>query len=62
MTQKAILQLADNEEAMELLADIAHIQQNMCHKTIYERRTAQRKMKQYAAEIIKLLKGENDHE
>ena len=62
MTQKAILKLAANEEAMEMLADISHIQRNMCHKTIYERRTAKRKMKQLAAAIIELMKGdcEND--
>lgn len=52
MTQKDIIAIAKNPVAMEILAEIAEIQANMCYKTIYERKTATRKMKDLAKEMI----------
>lgn len=55
MSQKQILELAANDEAMEILKEIAYIQSNMCHKTIYEQKTATRKMRQLAKELLELI-------
>lgn len=62
MTQKALLNLAANDEAMDILREIQFEQRNLCHKTIYERKSATRRMKQLAAQIIDVLKGEPEHE
>lgn len=58
MTQKEILAIANNEEAMMILKEIEEIQRNMCHKTIYERKTASRKMYGLAKELIEEIKRE----
>jgi len=52
MTQKEILAIANNEEAMMILKEIEEIQRNMCYKTIYERKTETKKMKELAKELI----------
>lgn len=52
MTQKQILAIAASAEAMDILKEIAEIQRNMCHKTIYEQKTAKAKMKRLAKELI----------
>lgn len=57
MTQKQILEIAANEDAMFLLQEIAYIQRNMCYKTIYEQKTAKAKMKNKAKEIMEVLKN-----
>ena len=55
MTQKDLIMIASNSEMMAMLAEIADIQKNMCHKTIYEQKTAKAKMKEMAKEIIENL-------
>lgn len=55
MTQKELFQIASDEEMMEILKEIAEIQRNMCHKTIYEQETAKKKMKRLAKEIIETI-------
>ena len=62
MTQKQILKMAGNEEIWWRMQEIAEIQANMCHKTIYERKTATRKMKDYAKEIIEILNSNEETE
>ena len=52
MTQKEIIMIAKNQVAMEILAEIAHIQENMCYKTELEKKTETRKMKELAKELI----------
>lgn len=56
MTQKKVLAIASNDDAMDILKEIASIQRNMCHKTIYERKTANAKMKKLAKELIEIIK------
>lgn len=58
MTKKAILQMAADPEIMDCMMEIAAIQSNMCHKTIYEQRTAKRRMAQMAEWIQAKMKGE----
>lgn len=55
MTQKQLLAIAADTEAMEILEEIARIQRNMCHKTVYEQKTARAKMKSLAKEIIDMI-------
>lgn len=55
MTQKQIIAIASSEDAMYILSEISHIQRNMCHKTIYEQKTAKAKMKRLAKELIESL-------
>ena len=55
MTLKEVMRIAEIEEAMEIMKEIADIQRNMCHKTIYERKTATRKMKTLAKELQELI-------
>lgn len=55
MTLKEILKIAADDEAMEILKEIAEIQSNMCHKTIYEQATAKKKMKRLAKEIAETI-------
>lgn len=57
MTQKDLMKIAADEDLMEALQEMASIQRNMCHKTIYEQKTATRKMKDLAREIIEGVKG-----
>lgn len=52
MTQKDILAIAKNPVAMEILAEIAQIQENMCYKTEFEKKTETRRMKELAKELI----------
>lgn len=59
MTQKQILAIAGNEDAMWILQEIAEIQSNMCHKTIYEQKTAKARMKSLAKELIETI-SENE--
>ena len=54
MTMKEIVKMASNEEIMETLKEIADIQSNMCFKTIYEKRSAIKKVKQLAKMIQEL--------
>lgn len=55
MTQKQIIALATNEDAMYFLLRIEEIQKNMCHKTIYEQKNAKAKIKEFAKEIIERI-------
>ena len=55
MTQKQILAIAGNEDAMWILKEIEEIQRNMCHKTIYEQKTAKARMKSLAKELIEII-------
>ena len=55
MTQKQIFALAANEEAMDILKEIESIQRNMCHKTIYEQKTAKAEMKRLAKELLNTI-------
>ena len=55
MTQKEIMSLAANEDAMSALEQIAQIQSNMCHKTIYEQASAKRNMKELCIEIMECI-------
>lgn len=52
MTQKDILAIAKNPVAMEIIAEIAHIQENMCYKTEFEKKTETRRMKELAKKLI----------
>ena len=55
MTQKQLFAIAANEEAMDILKELEKIQRNMCHKTIYERKTAKAKMKRLAKELLEAI-------
>lgn len=55
MTQKELLTIAADKDLMDILEEIAEIQRNMCHKTIYEQKTATKKMKNLAKELIENL-------
>lgn len=55
MTQKQIFEITANEEAMDILKEIAHIQNNMCFKTIYEQKTAKAEMKHLARELLEMI-------
>nr|DAM44178.1 MAG TPA: hypothetical protein [Caudoviricetes sp.] len=57
MTQKQIFAITANEEAMDILKEIAHIQGNMCFKTIYEQKTAKAEMKRLAKELLETIGG-----
>jgi hypothetical protein len=57
MTQKDLIKIASDERAMDLLREIAMIQSNMCHKTIYEKKSAKQKMHRMAKEIIEGLEA-----
>lgn len=58
MTIKEIIKIANNNDAMEIIKEIAEIQKNMCHKTIYEQATAKKKMKRLAKELMEEIKEE----
>lgn len=55
MTQKQVLAIAADEEAMDILKEISHIQFNMSFKTAYEQKTAKEEMKQLAKEFIERM-------
>lgn len=55
MTQKEILAIASSVDAMDILKEIEEIQRNMCHKTVYEQKTAKAKMKRLAKELIEII-------
>lgn len=57
MTQKQILALAADDEAMDILKEISHIQFNMSFKTVYEQKTAKAEMKQLAKELIERMEN-----
>jgi len=57
MTYKQIFAITANEEAMDILKEIAHIQGNMCFKTIYEQKTAKAEMKRLAKELLETIGG-----
>ena len=52
MTQKEILKIASNEDAMDILQEIVFIQRNMCHKTVYEQKSAKAQMKKLVKELL----------
>ena len=56
MTQKEILKIAVNEDAMDILREIALIQRNMCHKTVYEQKSAKSKMTKLAKEMLEIVR------
>ena len=60
MTQKDIIKMASDFEIQWRLREIAMIDSNMCHKTIYEQARAKRKIKEYAREIQKILNGNEE--
>ena len=55
MTQKEIFTIASNEDSMEILKEIGEIQRNLCHKTVYEQKTAKAKMKRLAKELLETI-------
>lgn len=57
MTQKQVLAIAADEEAMDILKEISHIQFNMSFKTVYEQKTAKAEMKQLAKEFIERMEN-----
>lgn len=57
MTQKQVLEIAANEDAMDILKEIAFIQRNMCHKTVYEQKSAKAKMKKLAKELLETIEA-----
>lgn len=57
MSIKQIMEIASNENAMELLREIAFIQSNMCFKTVYEQKTAKQEMKKLAKMIMEEVEG-----
>lgn len=56
MTQKDIIALASDPDLMLMLQEIAFEERNLCHKTIYEQKTAKKKMQNYARDIIDTIK------
>lgn len=56
MTQKEILKIAANEDAMDILREIAFIQLNMCHKTVFEQKSKKSKMKKLAKEMLEIVR------
>ena len=63
MTQKEIITMASSFECQWRLNEIAMIQTNMCHKTVYEQARAKRRMHEYAKAIQDILKrGEDEQE
>lgn len=56
MTQKELIAIASNAQAMDMLKEIAFIQVNMCHKTIYEQKKAKAKIKEMAKEIAESIR------
>ena len=54
MTMKEIIKMASNPEIMDIMAEIAEIQSNMSSKTVYEVRTANKRMKELARGIQEL--------
>lgn len=57
MTQKEIIMLASDPDLMALLAEIAEEEKNLVHKTVYEQKTAKKRMKNRAAEIVETVKA-----
>lgn len=57
MTQKQVLEIAANEDAMDILKEIAIIQRNMCHKTVYEQKSAKARMKKLAKELLETIEA-----
>lgn len=55
MTQKEIFAIASSQDSMEIIKEIAEIQRNLCHKTVYEQKTAKAKMKRLAKELIEII-------
>ena len=55
MTQKQILEIASNEEAMEILEKISRIQNCMIYKTNEEQKTAKAEMKALAKELQEII-------
>lgn len=62
MTQKEIVRLAADPGLMFILEEIVKIQQNMCHKTIYEKKTAAARIHDYAQTIQNRLKEKMEEE
>ena len=54
MSMKEIIKMAINPEIMEIMEEIAEIQANMSSKTVYEARTATKRMKELARAIQEL--------
>lgn len=57
MSIKQIMEMAGNEEVMDLLREIAEIQTNMVYKTIHEQETAKKRMKSLAKIIKEEMEG-----
>ena len=55
MTQKEIFAIASNQDTMEILKEIEEMQRNLCHKTVYEQKTAKAKMKRLAKELLEII-------
>ena len=62
MTQKEIVRLAADPDLMFYLNEITKIQQNMCHKTIYEKKHAAVRIHDYALQIQNRLKEKQEEE
>jgi len=56
MTQKDLMKIVENADLMYTLLEMREIQQNLIYKTVYEKKTAAKRMKELAKEIIAELK------
>lgn len=56
ITNKQILEIANNVDIMYLLGRIKHETENLCYKTEYEQKTTNNRIKEYVKEIKEELK------
>lgn len=56
MTQKDLMKIVENADLIYTLLEMREIQQNLIYKTAYEKKTATKRMKELAKEIITELK------
>lgn len=56
MTQKDLMKIVENADLIYTLLEMREIQQNLIYKTAYEKKTATKRMKDLAKEIIAELK------
>ena len=56
VTNKEILEMANNDHVMYLLSKIKYVTENLCSQTEYEQKTAKDEIKEYVKEIKEELK------
>ena len=62
MTSKEIRFIATNWEAQRLLEKIDREVSNLCHKTIYEQKTSEKKIKEWTKELKDLINEYKENE